>query len=276
MQRRCDHDPAAPRLRLPIVVAGNLPLLLQDAIRWAAKLYARPHLFPEITARAYTDAETRIRKRRTERLEAIVLVLIALLRRCDVRTLRVGDQRDDGLCNGVRIAKLCEATGLEPSRVVRALGELESAGYIRSVQPVQAITDAAGLPVLDEKGRQRHRGFASVRVVTPLAFQRLGVAARKLKRARAFAYTRWCRRTGRPASAVQIIGNRKALKRLVRGNRQREARLASGAGVYAAAQTPPRAPDRRRLDSSNAQREARLLRDPPDPQEPPPNERSAR
>jgi DNA-binding transcriptional ArsR family regulator len=293
VQRRCDHDPAAPRLRLAIVVAANLPRLLQDAIKWAVKLYARPQLFPEISGRAFAAADVgRIRKRRTERLEALVLVLIALLRRCDLRTLRVGDQRADGLCSGVPIAKLCEATGLEPSRVVRALADLEAAGYIRSVQPVEALQDhhadctragrCACPPLLGADGKQRHRGFPSVRVVTELTFARLGIKAAKLKAARAHGYRRWCRMTGRPASAAQIIGNRRQLRRLVRGNRTREKRLEAGGGTAAAfssVRPPPRAPDPRRLDAANAARLGRLqaISGPPGPApEPPPDERSAR
>ena len=292
MQRQCDHDPAAPRLQLRIVVAGNIPKLLQDAIKVLAKLYSHPHLFPEISGRADAPAAVgRIRRRRTERLEAIVLVLTALLRRCDVRTFRVGDQRDDGLCSGVPIAKLCEATGLTARRVSRALAELEAAGYIRSVQPVEALQEhAAGCskrgrcacpPLLGEDGKQRHRGFASVRVLTPLAFRRLGQKAKKVDRARAFAYRAWCRRTGRPASAVQLIENKKARKRIERLNRRRERRMVGGtAAAFAAVKAPPPRPaDVHRLEATNATREARLraIFEPPDPpQEPPPDARTRR
>lgn len=291
MQRRCDHDPAAPRLRLAIVVAANLPRMLQDAIKVLTKLYHYPHLFPEITGRTELGGDDPIRKRRTDRLEALVLVMIALLRRCDVRTLRVGDQRDDGLCSGVPIAKLVEATGLTARRVSRALAELEAAGYIKSVQPVEALQDhragcdrkgrCACPPLLDAAGNQRHRGFPSVRVVTPLLFRRLGVKAKKLQAARAFAYQKWCRRTGRPASAVQLIENRKARKRIERLNRRRERRMSSGtAAAFAAVKAPtPRPPDPGRLTAANATREARLaaIYSPPDPpQEPPPHARTRR
>lgn len=293
MQRLCDHDPNAPRLTLRIAVAERLPLLLQDAIKWAAKLYSRPGLFPEITGRAFAgDADTRVRKRRTERLEAIVLVLIALLRRLDVRTFRVGDQRDDGLCSGVSIAKLCEATGLTEWRVGRALGDLEAAGYIRSVQPVEALQDhvpgcskhgrCACPPLLGPDGKQRHRGFPSVRVLTPLAFRRLGQNDRKVRRARSLAHQRWCRRTGRPASAVQLVQGRKARRRIERLNRRRERRLESGAGTaaaFAARPVPPGPVDTALLEASWSARwerlQARYGGDGPPP-EPSPDERRRR
>lgn len=292
MQRVCDHDPTSPRLQLRIAIAGNIPKLVQDSIKALQKLYARPHLFPEISGRAYApDDVGRIRKRRTERLEALVLVLTALLRRCDVRTLRVGDQRLDGLCSGVPIAKLVEATGLTARRVSRALAELEAAGYITSVQPVEALQDhrpgcgrhgaCACPPLLGEDGKQRHRGFPSVRVVQPLTFRRLGVKATKLEKARAFAYRAWCRRTGRPVSAVQLVENRKARRRIDKLNRRRERRLERGTAAIAAPATPaPRPPDPARLlELQQRQLErlaARLAPDGGPPPEPSPDERSAR
>ena len=220
MQRRCDHDPRSPRLQLVAVVAAKLPRFLVDAMRAVARLYHRPHMFPEITGRAYAPREVgRIRRRRTERLESIALVMLALLRRCDRRTLRVGDQRDDGLCNGVSVAKLAEHTGLTVPRVARALAELEAAGYIHSAQAVEAYTDDAG--------KERHRGFPAVRVLTPLMFRRLGIGERKLKRAQANGYQEWLRRRRAPASAVQIHGQRRAIRRMVADQRNtRERRRA--------------------------------------------------
>jgi hypothetical protein len=207
VQRRCDHDPRRPRLALVVTVADKLPLFLQDAIGKVPLLYSHPDRFPEITARAFVPRDVgRIRRRRSSRLEAIALVMLALLRRCDRRTLRVGDQRDDGLCNGVSVFKLAEQTGLTEARVSRAIAELEAAGYIRSAQAVEKYFDA--------DGAERHRGFPAVRVVTPLMFRRLGVKPEKLKRAQANGYQAWTRRRTPPASAVQIHGARNALRRM--------------------------------------------------------------
>lgn len=212
MQRRCDHDPRAPRLRLVIAVAAKLPLFLKDAMRRVERLYHHPDGFPELTGRAIAPRDVgRIRRRRSSRLEAIALVMLALLRRCDKRTLRVGDQREDGLCSGVSIVKLMEATGLTYARVSRALAELEEAGYIHSTQPVEKLTD--------DPDDDRHRGFPSVRVITPLMFRRLGISERKLKRAQRRGYEDWTRRRRAPASAVQLIGQRRELRRMIASQR---------------------------------------------------------
>ncbi len=208
--RRCDHDPRLPRLQLVARVAPNLPKIIRDAIDLSRRIYDKPQLFPELTGRSMAPT-SRIRKRRSSRLEAIALTAAALARRCDRRTLRVGDQKSNGMCNGVLRAKLCEHTGLSLSRVTRALRELEEAYYIHSEQPVEELDE----PIERRGGRrgmQTHRGFASVRVLTPLFWQRLGIKPTKLRKARARAYSEWCTKHAPLISAVTIHDTRRALR----------------------------------------------------------------
>lgn len=209
--RRCDHDPRLPRLELVARVAPNLPKINRDGIDRSSRIYHHPEHFPELTGRSMAPT-ARIRKRRSSRLEAIALTAAALVRRCDRRTLRVGDQRDDGLCNGVSRVKLAEHTGLSPSRLARALRELEEAAYIHSEQPVEELDEpkprAGG-----RGGMQTHRGFASVRVLTPLFFIRLGIKPSKLKKARARGYQEWIAKNAPPLSAVEIHQTRRAIRK---------------------------------------------------------------
>lgn len=209
--RRCDHDPRAPRLELVARVADNVPKIIRDGIDRARTIYDRPNLFPELTGRSMAPT-SRIRKRRSSRLEAISLVVAALMRRCDRRTLRVGDQREDGLCNGVSREKLCEQTGMKLSRVTRALRELEEGYYIHSEQPVEEL-DEPKPRGRGRRGMQTHRGFPSVRVLTPLLWQRLGIKPTKLRKARARAYSEWCARHAPLISAVTIHDTRRALRK---------------------------------------------------------------
>jgi hypothetical protein len=185
-------------------VSPNLPRVLRDAIDRSRRIVEAPHMFPELTGQAFAPGE-RLRRRHRPRLEAIAQTVAALVRRCDRRTLRVGDQRDDGLCNGVPLAKLCEHTGLRPWRVARALRDLEAGGYVSSKQPVQAYRDA--------DGNERHRGFPSVRVLSPRLFTRLGISEPKLSRARRHAAEEWKRRHSRPASAAALLNSRRAIRR---------------------------------------------------------------
>lgn len=204
--RRCDHDPRQPRLELVARVAPNVPKIIRDAIDRCARIYHRPNTFPELTGASLAGGRARIRKRRSSRLEAIALVAAALIRRGDRRTLRVGDQRDDGLCNGVVRLKLMEQTGLNLPRLVRAIREGEEAAYWKSDQAVEEYADP-------ETGEKRYRGFPAVRVLTPLLFQRLGISPRKLKKARARGYQEWTTRKARPLSPVAILGTRRELRR---------------------------------------------------------------
>jgi hypothetical protein len=197
--RRCILDPAAPRLTLAIPVAKNLPRAWLDAMKRCDRIYTHPQSFPEINGADMVP--DRIRKRRLERLRTVVLLAKAMIRRADRRTLRVGDQRADGLCTGVTIAEYARATGLCERCVSRGLAEGEGK-YWRSVQPVVELKT----PIQRKRGggMQTHAGLPSVRVLTPLFFKRLGITDRKLARARRHGAQAWERRRAPPASLVGI------------------------------------------------------------------------
>lgn len=255
-----------PHLQLRVPLAPNLPKFVRDAVDAAADIYHRPQLFPEITGLAFAP-KTRIRKRRRSLLRALALTVAALARRCDRRTFRVGDQRDDGLCNGVPVSELCRATGLRPTTQKRALATLRACGYQNSVQPVLRLKrPREGRLRRGRRVQQVFVGLASVRTLTPLLFRRLGFKARKVKRARARGYQEWIRRRAPIASAVQIHDARRLVGRVAAANVEREARL-STAGVATSPQLqlqPARTPGR--LLDANEARDARLqqlLKPPP-------------
>lgn len=220
MNRRCDHDPAAPRLRLAAPIAPNLPRFIRDMIDRARRIYTHPHQFPELTGEAFTDA--RVRMRRSSHREACALTLAAFARRCDRRTLRIGDQRDDGLCTGVPVYDLVEHTGISRHRIKRAIATLTAAGYVNSSQPVVRLTTPRSRP---GGGVQVYAGLPAVRVLRPLVLQRLGFKPAKIARARRRGYEDWCRRRGRAVSPVQVLRWHRDVTGLVASNRDREARL---------------------------------------------------
>ena len=195
-------------MSLSAVIAPTHPWVIRDAIDRAHNIVNQRQRFPELSGAAFAPG-VRLRRRHRPRLEAISWVVTALMRRCDLRTLRVGDQRDDGLCSGVTVEKLCSDTGLMPWVVARALRDLEAAGYLSSKQPVQSY--------IDDAGATRYRGFPAVRVVSPALFERLGIGAQKLARARAHAAHRWRKRHAPPASAAAILATRRAVRRAAAG-----------------------------------------------------------
>lgn len=193
-------------VRLPAHVVPNLPWALRNGIDRAEKIETHPWLFPELTGEAFAPG-TRMRQRHPSRLRAISLLVQALLRRLDLRTLRVGDQRDDGLCSGVPLVKLQEHTGLSPSRLSRAIADLEAAGYITSKQPVEATSSYT-----NRRGEvTTYKGFPSVRTVAGVLLDRLRLGA-KFSRARTLATDRWRRSHASPASARALLETRKAIR----------------------------------------------------------------
>src|SRR6187455_500362 len=103
MRGRCDHDPKAPRLALVVEPIGNQPWIIREAMKRAERLYHRPREFPELTGHSLAGRSMRLRARRSSRREAWALMAASIFRHTDRRTMRIGDQRDDGLCNGVSV-----------------------------------------------------------------------------------------------------------------------------------------------------------------------------
>jgi hypothetical protein len=204
VSRRCDHDPRAPRLQLQVPLAPNLPRFVRDMVDRARLIYTHPHRFPELTGEAFTDG-ARVRMRRSSHREAIALVVASLARRCDRRTLRVGDQRDDGLCTGITVVEHSKFTGLSGSRVKRALTTLRLAGYENGLQPVVRLrTPRPGQAC-------SYAGLPAVRVLRPILLQRMGFKPSKVAKARRRGYEDWQRRRGRPLSPVKVLQANSAL-----------------------------------------------------------------
>jgi len=214
--RRCDHDPARPRLELLVPIARDLPKLNRDAIERAQNFYNKPGRFPEITG-AHLAPGLRVRKRRTSRLEALALVAAELARRGDQRTMRVGMPRPghDDLVIGHAVKEICKSTGLSPTRAARALGELERAKYTSTSQPVVELAKPRPRRA-PRRGLQTHVGLPAVRVLTPLFWQRLGFTAGKIKKARDRAAERWRERRARPVSPTALFGLAKARRQIHR------------------------------------------------------------
>jgi len=280
MRGRCDHNPAAPRLALVVDAIPNQPHFNRDAIKRSARLYERPHLFPELTGHSIVGPGVRLRARRSSRREAHALMSAAIARHTDNRSFRIGTPRGDreDLCSGISVKRYAEETGLSRYRVNATLREFEAAGYIvTAVQPVEKLRAhrngcdrrGCGCPVLlDEKGNPRHRAFAAQRHVTDLFFQRHAFTADRIERAKAKAYRAWRARREPPASAVAILEGKRAVFKLMKQNRRRNRRLEQGrAPAYAPAARPVALDPARQAERNEARLErlARTLSPPPHP-----------
>jgi len=193
---RCDHDPRAPRLQLVAARPDRFPWLLVKAEERIEGLYTDRSLFPELGER-----------KRSERIEAMVLVGKALLRHTDRLTLRAGRRCADGSLVGLTMQTIARWVGLRRQRAYRALWDLRDAGYIRLHQPIERRADGS------------RRGLAGLRCWTRHFFDRLRLGGR-LRRERAQLYQ------AARAQHQETIAERRRLRRLFRSS-DRAQRLAT-------------------------------------------------
>lgn len=215
---RCNHDPKKPRLQLPIGTTTRrkkfpwLILLFLERLAW---LYTDRRLFPELGER-----------KRSERIEAMVLVARAIGRNLDRLTLRSGRPNGDGTFTGITMKTIARWAQISAQRGYRALWDLRDAGYIDLTQPIEPPTAA----------HPRHRGLAGIRQVRKKLFERLGLG-KKLGRERMELW-----REERQRQHVETIAERRRLRRLF-GESKRAGELAARtAGQLADATTPPSQP----------------------------------
>jgi hypothetical protein len=185
---RCNHDPKNPRLNLDIGTKTRgkpfpwIILMFLARLEW---LFRDRKLFPELGPR-----------KRSERIEAMVLVGRALGRNLDRLTLRCGRRNGDGTFTGITMRTVAAWTKLATQRAYRALWDLRDAGFIDCTQPIAKLPDG------------RRRGCAGIRQVRKKLFERLGLDQR-LRRDRSALWTE-----ERGKKLVETIEERRRLRRL--------------------------------------------------------------
>lgn len=160
---RCGHDPRAPQLRpihCPQEGKGGLPPLLRLAVAALVEYYEKPNLLPTLN-----NANGKSSQQRSERREALIRILSAIIHRMDIASLRVGVPRSDGSFYDYSIAELAEAAGLEFKRAQRAISDLKTAGLINIKQIKQRTADGAC------------RSFVAIKTITRSLFALLGLGA---------------------------------------------------------------------------------------------------
>jgi hypothetical protein len=198
---RCGHDPRQIRRRL--VRGGGSrrqpAVLVEGARAFARAIVERPLDFPELAATRETD-----RARRSERLEAIGLVVQALVVRCDLLTLVV-KWRGAGL----EERTIGRWTGMTVRRVRRALFDLRWAHFARG--PGRFGPGRIPQPV-EEYAPGKYRGKAAIRQLTPELFASVGMLG-WLKDCQAARYKAQQpqRSTSTPAHLTRALVQRRAV-----------------------------------------------------------------
>ncbi|MCB1794083.1 MAG: replication protein RepA [Candidatus Competibacteraceae bacterium] len=151
---RCGHDPATPRWFEPPPQHAARPKILLQLQERVRAYFDDPKVLPSLNA-----ANGSPRQQRSERREACLDLLGALVHYLDLATLRVGIPQTDGSTQGLSLAFLAEKAGLGRRRAERACRDLRKAGLV-TVYPRAQPT-----------GDNRYRGLPAIRGVPEALFQ---------------------------------------------------------------------------------------------------------
>lgn len=160
----CGHQPDNPRIALmePIKQGkGGIPGVLLELMRRCVDYYVSPWKIPSLNLANGSD-----RQQRSERREACLSLLWAILKFTDLVTLKVGVPTPDGGFLNLTVRYLARQTGLKQRRVERALADLQQAGLI-SVHPR-----------CEKRPDGSYKGHAAIKAVSKLLFSIFGLQFR--------------------------------------------------------------------------------------------------
>ncbi len=150
----CGHDPASPVFNLAKPAKkgkGGIPRVLTLCMERLTDYYYRPRrVIPTLDLANGSD-----RQQRSERREACVLLLGALLKRTDVTSLRVGVPTQEGFMS-YTVDYIAKDTGMSLKRVERALRDLKAANLLTVSQPRQLLPDGSWKGLAAVKAISKH------------------------------------------------------------------------------------------------------------------------
>ena len=171
----CGHDPQNPRLTLPKppkTGTGGIPFVLTRLMALLKSYYDNPRqIIPSLDLANGSE-----RQQRSERREACLLSLMALLKYTDLASLRVGIPTQDGFLS-LTVDYIAKQTGMALRRVERAMADLKAAGLVTIAQPRKRLPDGSW------------KGLAAVKAISRHLFALFGLD-RRLKKERAKASQR--------------------------------------------------------------------------------------
>jgi len=150
----CGHDPLCPRLTLarPAKTGKDgIPRILTLCSERLKGYYHNPRLIiPSLDL-----ANGSQRQQRSERREACLLLLMALLKYTDLASLRVGIPTQDGFLS-LTVGYIAKQTGMTLKRVERALADLKTSGLVTLSQPRKRLPDGSWKGLAAVKAISRH------------------------------------------------------------------------------------------------------------------------
>lgn len=165
----CRLDPA---LFTPPEHHKARPAVLTELQKRIKEYYFDPRRLPTLNA-----ANGSARDQRSERREACLSLLGALVHYCDLETLRVGRPAGLGEFSGIDLATLAKRAGLGLRRAERASRDLVAAGIIKVHKICEQVAD------------DKYIGLAAIRTLSKHLFAAFGLGTR-LSAERRKAYAR--------------------------------------------------------------------------------------
>jgi hypothetical protein len=157
----CGHQPDAPRLELVKPSTDKTrPKILAELQSRVRQYYRSPRYIPSLNA-----ANGSRRQQRSERREACLLLLNAILEFTDLASLRCGVPTSAGFIS-LTLDYLVQYTGMNMRRAERAMADLKRANLLTVSQPRQLQDDGSW------------RGLAAVKAVNALLFTAFGLHER--------------------------------------------------------------------------------------------------
>lgn len=147
----------------------DLPRVLTLMIERSQQYFKFPHRLPSLNF-----ANNSKRQQRSERREACLRALSAMLECVDITTLKVGIPEYDGFFY-YKNEPLAERARLHPKRFQRALKDLVDAGIVTVTKRVEEKLDEDGNPVLDDKGNLVYRSLPSIKCISQFLFKAFGL-----------------------------------------------------------------------------------------------------
>ncbi|GJA64102.1 hypothetical protein KAM351_27130 [Aeromonas caviae] len=152
---RCGHNPSNPSF-LVKPHAHKIPKILSRSRELVELYYSRLKELPQL------DTLNPHRKKRSERREAVIQTLKALLKYMDLVTMTVGIPTKDGQV-GLTLVRLHKEVSISWPRFKRALADLRAAGFLSISQP--RMTNSAG----------QVRGLVGIKAISPRLFEALKI-----------------------------------------------------------------------------------------------------
>lgn len=174
----CGHDPESPRLTLERPAKkgkGGAPRVLTLCMERLKDYYYRPRkVIPSLDL-----ANGSTRQQRSERREACICLLSALLKFTDVASLRVGIPTKNGFVN-LTVDLIAKHAGMHQKRTERAMHDLKAAGLITVAQPREKKADGTWVGLAAVKAISKHL-FGVFGLATMLKIER-DKASKRLKK----------------------------------------------------------------------------------------------